>query len=81
MSIKLIFNQQTFRIAVIEIPGGKRNLNLNAQQVILNAFISNNSSLLYIYMITKSKYYITNGKNLKRRDKIIVKEFKNNISK
>ena len=31
----------------IEIPGRKRNLNMNinAQQVILNAYISNNSSL------------------------------------
>ena len=35
------------KIVAIEIPGGKRNLNINinAQQVILNAYISNNSSL------------------------------------
>ena len=37
-------------IVAIEIPGGKRNLNMNinAQQVILNAYISNNSSLYQI---------------------------------
>ena len=34
-----------FRIVAIEITGGKRNLNMNAKQVILNAYISNNSSL------------------------------------
>ena len=35
----------------IEIPGGKRNLNMNinAQQAILNAYITNNSSLYKIY--------------------------------
>ena len=34
-------------ITVIEIPGGKRNLNvnINAQQVILNAYMSNNARL------------------------------------
>ena len=33
----------------IEIPGGKRNLNMNinAQQVISNTYLSNNSSVLY----------------------------------
>ena len=37
-------------IVEIEIPGGKRNLNMNinAQQVILNAYMSNNLSLYYI---------------------------------
>ncbi len=37
----------------IEIPGGKRNLNMNinAQQAILNAYITNNSSLYKIYII------------------------------
>ena len=36
-----------YDIVAIELPGGKRNLNMNinAQQVILNAYISNNSSL------------------------------------
>ncbi len=40
-----------FRIMAIEIPGGKRNLNMNinAQQAILNAYITNNSSLYKIY--------------------------------
>ncbi len=35
----------------IGIPGGKRNLNMNinAQQAILNAYITNNSSLYKIY--------------------------------
>ena len=35
----------------IETPGGKRNLNknINAQQAILNAYITNNSSLYKIY--------------------------------
>ncbi len=34
-----------------EIPGGKRNLNMNinAQQAILHAYITNNSSLYKIY--------------------------------
>ncbi len=38
-------------IMAIEIPGGKRNLkiNINAQQTILNAYITNNSSLFKIY--------------------------------
>ena len=33
-----------FRLVAIEIPGGKRNLNMNinAQQVILNTYMSNN---------------------------------------
>ena len=37
-------------IVEIEIPGGKRNLNMNinAQQVILNAYMSNNLSLHFI---------------------------------
>ena len=36
-----------FRIVAIEITGGKRNLNMNinAQQVILDVYIANNSSL------------------------------------
>ena len=36
-----------YLIVAIETPSGKRNLNMNinAQQVILNAYISNNSSL------------------------------------
>ena len=40
-----------FRIMAIEIPGRKRNLNMNinAQQAILNAYITNNSSLYKIY--------------------------------
>ncbi len=47
----MIATLHRFRIMAIEIPGGKRNLNMNinAQQAILNAYITNNSSLYKIY--------------------------------
>ena len=37
-----MIHRYLFRIVAIEIPGGKRNLNMNinAQQVILNAYMS-----------------------------------------
>ena len=43
----LFYEHKCFRIVAIEVPGGKRNLNknINVQQVILNAYMSNNSSL------------------------------------
>ena len=46
-----LFQHEVFCVMAIEIPGGKRNLkmNINAQQAILNAYITNNSSIFKIY--------------------------------
>ncbi len=53
-------------IMAIEIPGGKRNLNMNinAQQAILNAYITNNSSLYKIYSAITFRCYIATSSEL-----------------
>ncbi len=50
----------------IEVPGGKRNLkmNINAQQAILNAYITNNSSLFKIYSAITFRSYIATSSEL-----------------
>ena len=47
----------------IEIPSGKCNLNMNinAQQAIVNAYITNNSSLYKIYSATFRCYIATSS--------------------
>ena len=43
VSLPVKFRTKTYTIMAIEVPGGKRNLkmNINAQQAILNAYITN----------------------------------------
>ena len=59
INITLVNEVKNFRILAIEIPGGKRNLNMNinAQQAILNAYITNNSSLFKMYSANVSSLH------------------------